>query len=231
MTVSTIGLYSGTVPDPFTQEAPVFSVNAVAWTTYQANTLVDDFNTAVGEFNADVIIVNNDVAASAASAATALLSAEAAETAANFLGEWSTLTGAKTKGATVLNNGVYWALLVDIADITLSEPAPTNADWAFKSGTRWIQATSSLTVPTNSQVLLTSTTAATDLNATIPVMAVNDFVVVSNSSTSTEMVRLVNNSYTIFGKKGSITNADDFTIRAGDTAHLVARTSTILEAV
>lgn len=50
---------------------------------------------------------------------------------ANLKGEWSELTGALTLPSSVYHNGLFWALLVDLADVTLSEPSESNSDWAL----------------------------------------------------------------------------------------------------
>ena len=58
----------------------------------------------------------------------------AATTAAdtNFYGNWSSLTGALNKPATVFHNDLFWLLNVNLADVTLSEPALVNTDWRPK---------------------------------------------------------------------------------------------------
>jgi len=55
--------------------------------------------------------------------------AEIVTSAANFKGQWSTLTGALNVPASVFHNDQYWQLLNDLADVTLSEPG-VSADWA-----------------------------------------------------------------------------------------------------
>ena len=55
--------------------------------------------------------------------------AEIVTSAANFKGQWSTLTGAFNVPASVFHNDQYWQLLNDLADVTLSEPG-VSADWA-----------------------------------------------------------------------------------------------------
>lgn len=52
----------------------------------------------------------------------------------NFKGNWSDQTGAANVPYSVYHNGVYWQLLTNIADVTLSEPSTTNTDWAASSG-------------------------------------------------------------------------------------------------
>ena len=49
---------------------------------------------------------------------------------ANFKGEWSSLTGALDMPASVLHSGKIWLLLINLADVTVSEPEPTSTDWA-----------------------------------------------------------------------------------------------------
>lgn len=51
--------------------------------------------------------------------------------AVNFKGRWSDLTGALNIPANVFHQGVYWTLLTNLADVTLSEPSAENTDWAL----------------------------------------------------------------------------------------------------
>ncbi|AGH31831.1 hypothetical protein SLPG_00037 [Salicola phage CGphi29] len=51
----------------------------------------------------------------------------------NFVGQWSNQSGSLAVGKSVLHNGVYWIAVVDIADVTASEPAASNGDWAVAS--------------------------------------------------------------------------------------------------
>lgn len=60
---------------------------------------------------------------------------------------------------------------------------------------------------------------------------VGDEVIVHNESISTNLVRLTNTALTIKGPKGTVTSSDNLTLSPGDTAHLVAKTPTILEVV
>jgi len=48
---------------------------------------------------------------------------------ANFIGQWSSLTGTLNIPAAVEHNGVIWQLLVDLADVAASEPSTGNTDW------------------------------------------------------------------------------------------------------
>lgn len=48
---------------------------------------------------------------------------------ANFKGMWATLIGSLSKPASVKHSGRVWLLLNNLADVTASEPGPSNPDW------------------------------------------------------------------------------------------------------
>ena len=48
----------------------------------------------------------------------------------NFKGEWSNLSGPLTGLVSLYHNNQYWMLLVDLVDVTLSEPSMSNSDYA-----------------------------------------------------------------------------------------------------
>lgn len=174
--------------------------------------------------------VEDRATAASTSATSAANSATGAANSANFKGTWSSLTGALNKPAQVLHNGAYWQLLNNLANVTTSEPSPSNADWAFSSGTRWLPAyTSSANIVPNSYSPVQAT--STPVNMTLVAMTTGDFVVVQNSPISTQAVTIVNTIYTIRGSAVSISSGTDITLNAGDTAHFRVVSSTILEAV
>lgn len=139
----------GTAADPLTQLPPVFSTNAAANVAAikvaipQMNTFAGQVNTVAGEVSADaaaaaqsVIDAADEVALAAAQVALATASAGESATAktvalaaANFVGSWSALTGAKTVPLSVERNGRLYYLLNSIANVTASEPGVTG-DWA-----------------------------------------------------------------------------------------------------
>lgn len=86
--------------DTFSSEIDVFS---------------NQVNTQSTEMNATAIEVNQASVAAVGSA--------------NYKGLWSLATGAASKGESFLHENVVWALNVDLADITLSEPSSVNGDW------------------------------------------------------------------------------------------------------
>jgi len=164
------------------------------------------------------------------SATAAALSADAAANLSDFKGLWSGLTGALNKPATVLHNGAYWSLLNNLANVASSEPGVSNTDWAFANGTRWLTPyTASATLIPNSQSTIIATSAAADMS--LPTLATNDFIVLSNSPASTQAVRLMNSAYTIRGDAGSISSGTNITLRAGEVVHLKAVSASILEVV
>lgn len=57
----------------------------------------------------------------------------AAESAANYVGAWSSLTGPLTVPASAFHNSKFWILLSDVADVTANEPG-ISANWAQPSG-------------------------------------------------------------------------------------------------
>lgn len=195
----------------------VTSQNSLA--TWQEDTATEVYNNAVE--------ANTSAANSSASAAESLQYSQDAAASANYEGVWSSLTGAYNKGISVFNDGAFWRLNVNLADITASEPSPANVDWAFDSGTRWLSYTASFTANANSISYILATSAAVDI--TQPTFTANDFVVFKNSSDSTQTVKILNPSNTLVFRNGSITAGDNAVINPGDTVSLLARTSTILE--
>jgi len=85
----------------------------------------------VAKDNADDAYASSGIAAaSAVSAATSEANTAAF---ANFKGNWSALTGALAKPASVFHNGAFWALLNNLADVTASQPG-VSADWQVCGG-------------------------------------------------------------------------------------------------
>jgi hypothetical protein len=89
----------------------------------------------VTETNALALEVDSDRVAAAASETAAAISAAAAATAAtasagaaNFKGEWSTLSGALAIPASVSKSGTIWTLTESVADVTAEVPG-VSAKW------------------------------------------------------------------------------------------------------
>lgn len=230
MTVPTITLYSGVVPNRATQSTEDFTSAAITWTDYQAVTLIPNINTTVGAINTTAGEINDDKIAAAASASSAAASASSAASSAAFKGDWNKLTGSLPLPASVRHSGAFWQLLSPLADVAASEPTPSNADWAFVSGVRWTDLISTdAAVPANSQNNVQA--IGGDVDITLPTFTVNDFLVVHCTANSDSLCRVLNPNYTIRGSAGSISVGDNLTLKAGDTAHLVYVSANILEIV
>lgn len=227
MAAPVIPTYGGTIPLR-TQSPAAFANNAADWLTYQS-TIDGDYNSLATYLDALAVDVDADAVSAAASEANAAASAAIAAASSDYKGEWSSLSGALNKPASVSHNGAFWALVNNLADVTTSTPSAANADWKFTSGTRWVQYNASATLNANSQCYVLATGAATDL--TQPTFAVNDFIVIKNSASTTQTVRLLNPSNTIIGDISTLSAGDNLVIPAGDVVHLVARASNILEIV
>jgi len=85
----------------------------------------------VAKDNADDAYASSGIAA--ASAVSAAGSEANTAALANFKGNWSALTGALAKPASVFHNGAFWALLNNLADVTASQPG-VSADWQVCGG-------------------------------------------------------------------------------------------------
>ncbi len=101
--------------------------------------------------------------------------AGAIATVVGFVGNWSDQTGAASVPTAVYHDGIYWQLLVDVADITLTEPGVTS-DWAsVESKTPWATISTSQTLEANQSYAVDFT--AGPLTLTLPTGVIkNDFV-------------------------------------------------------
>jgi len=111
----------------FVQGQAGYVIEQAALANWQRNTAV------LVEGLAAITVEAADNAAESVEAAH--LSAEAAKAVANFVGQWSDLVGELDVPATVEHNNKLWALLVDLADVTASEPGDENGDWLLLNGT------------------------------------------------------------------------------------------------
>lgn len=116
-----------TAPDP--NDRPTFDARAYPYQVAlsgayrtQMNALAANVNNNAGEAS----LASTAAVTAAASASTAASQAMAA---ANFKGVWPDLTGPLNKPACVKNDGRFWALRVNLADVALSEPSDANTDW------------------------------------------------------------------------------------------------------
>lgn len=105
-------------PDP--NDRATFNTRAYPWAAAQA--------VMVTETNAIAENVFNNATEAASLATTASSQVALASAAANYKGLWSSLSGALNMPASVSHNGNYWALNVNLANVTTSTPG-VSANW------------------------------------------------------------------------------------------------------
>lgn len=227
MPITPIPEYTGEAPNR-SQSQSDFNTNVADSLAFSLG-LPEEINTFAVEANALAVEVEGNAEAAAASEAAALVSElnaqESAETAAataNLEGDWSSLTGALNKPATVRHNGILWVLLNNLANVTTSEPG-ASADWA-KLINGWGTYTGVSSAYPNSPATI-ETTVAADV-AIYADFDIGDEYIVNNSPLSTQDIRLMNPSYTITGKAGAAAAGDNILIAPGETVHIVAKSLT-----
>lgn len=126
MVAPVIPSFAGVTPNR-TQSAAEFSTNADAWLTYMDGIEIN-YNESADFVNATAADVDADAASADASADAALTSETNAASSANFKGGWADLTGSLAVPSSVFHDSFFWQLLVNLADVTTSEPGITT-DW------------------------------------------------------------------------------------------------------
>ena len=220
---------SATDPDTFNDDANQWAADLIPW-TQQVNALAAGANIVAAQVDADKVASGNSATAAAGSAAAALSSQNLAEAAAAYKGLYSAQTGAANKPYSVFHNGAFWALNVNLANVTTQVPSLTNANWQFISGTRWqaVQ-TAAFTAAQNALYPVTATSAT--LNVTLPAFTAGDFFVIANNPTSTQLMRIVKSGVTVTNSLGVVVaSGDNITYRAGQIFRAYAISSTALVA-
>lgn len=223
-------------PETFTDDVDTFLGALPTWAEqvnaageYIDDTVVD-IDASAAAAAASALAASGSATNAAGSASAAEISKDLAQASADFKGAWSALSGALNRPATVSHNGSYWALLNNLANVTLSTPSVTNADWLFVSGTRWQAVrTASFTAAANAYWPILATGSAVD--ATLPAMSAGSFICIYNQTGSTQTVRIINAGYTIKSRNSTITSADNIILQAGQMAYLLCINSTNLEVI
>ena len=183
--------------------------------------------------------IGNTATTSAADAANsagqASLAADASAANANFKGLWASLTGVLNIPATGSHVGKTWQLLVNLADVTLSEPGVTG-DWSevgfVASWGAPVTANQDL-LPNTSRNINVSGGAVT---LALPgIMAVGDYFTVHvYDATSSGAVATIDRNTHVIGRKGvdiDPNGTGNLTLENGDTVTMVAITGTQVEIV
>jgi hypothetical protein len=110
-------------------DAPAtFSNNANAWVA-SLGTFTTEANAAGAYIDQAVLDADADRVAAEAAKVDAENAEAGATSAANYKGEWSSLTGPLAIPASVAHSGAVWMLVDSLADVTASEPTLVNTDW------------------------------------------------------------------------------------------------------
>ena len=124
----------GTVPNNNMDEA-TFNVTAENFTTQMApwggdvKAVADSAKTNAEYSNERAVNANTSAETAAARLADVQTAANGAFAAANYKGEWSTLTGALNVPATVTHLGRLWYLKLNLANVTSQAPALGSTYW------------------------------------------------------------------------------------------------------
>jgi hypothetical protein len=94
----------------------------------------------------------------------------------------------------------------------------------------WLLQNNNFTIVVGSKYLVDGSSNIVDIQMPAT-LSVGDEIIVHNESISTNKVQLVNPNFTIKGPSGTISPGTDLELAPGDTAHLAAKTSLILEVV
>lgn len=106
---------------------PAFNSKAYTWGSWMP-TLVTWITTSLANAYQNALSAFESATASAASATSSDQSSAVAMASANFKGEWSGLTGALNKPASVAHQGRFWLLLANLPDVAAAVPG-VSASW------------------------------------------------------------------------------------------------------
>lgn len=120
-------------PTNFDAEADDFLGTQLPAFVASANTWAGQVNVVAGEVNANTVTASTAASDASASEEAAAASAIVAQGAANFVGLYSSLSGAKTAGISAEYQGAIWILNTNSADITADVPG-ISAKWTRAYG-------------------------------------------------------------------------------------------------
>lgn len=132
--ISSLGSVPTTAdPTTFDSRADTFLGTSLPTLRTEINTWAGQANTVAGEVNTNATTASTAASNASASEVAALANAAVALAAANYVGAWSTLTGAKSVGISTDHEGAFWILVTATADVTADEPG-VSAKWARAYG-------------------------------------------------------------------------------------------------
>jgi len=127
-------------------------------------------------------------------------------------------------------DGNLWKSLTSV---NLNNNPSTNDGTNWKPAVKenpWIDKSAGFTIEVNERYTIDGSSGSVD-GALPTALAIGDEIVVHNDSVSTNTVRLTNTALTIKGVGATVTSSDNLVLGNGDTVHLVAKTTLIMEVV
>ena len=145
-----------------------------------------------------------------------------------FIGVWNTNVTYSIGDVVQTSGGNLWKALTATAGNDPDTDAGTN--WQPAVDNQWLNKSAAFNIVAGKMYQIDGSVGAVDA-ALATSYAVGDTITVHNESISVNTVRLTNTALTIKGAGDIITSSDNLVLAPGDTAHLVAKTTTILEVV
>ena len=145
-----------------------------------------------------------------------------------LIGVWNTNITYSVGDVVLSTTGNLWKALTAAAGNDPETDDGTN--WSVAINGQWINKSSAFTVFAGKSYQIDASGGAVDAPLKTAYV-IGDEIIVHNESISTNTVRLTNTALTIKGPLGTVTSSDNLVLDPGATAHLVAKTTTILEAV
>ena len=145
-----------------------------------------------------------------------------------LLGVWNTNITYSIGDVVLSTLGNLWKSLTATAANDPETDDGTN--WSVAINGQWVNKSLAFTVFAGKKYQIDASGGAVDAPLKTAYV-IGDEIIVHNESISTNTVRLTNTALTIKGPDGTVTSSDNLVLDPGATAHLVAKTTTILEAV
>jgi len=145
-----------------------------------------------------------------------------------LLGVWNTNITYAINDVVLSTVGNLWKALTATAANNPETDDGTN--WSVAIDGQWVNKSLAFTVFAGKKYQIDASGGSVDA-ALKSAYVVGDSIVVHNESISTNTVRLTNTALTIKGAGSTATSSDNIVIKAGRTAILIAKTTTILESL
>jgi hypothetical protein len=127
------------------------------------------------------------------------------------------------------SNGDLWKSVVN-SNLANTPSTDTGANWLNAIATLWVLKSAAFNILPDQRYTIDASAGSVD--AALPTtVTIGKNIIVHNESISTNTVRLTNTTLTLKGPDGSVTTSDNLVLAAGDTVHLVAKTTLIMEVV